>query len=180
MNITPSSKSNPCQVCGDVFGDCLQGQNQHFWECSTFFSLEEEEGNIDTFQEGEDINGFTFLGNIEDKFSFLSSAENSVRGRFCLDEVEEDKLINRFSSLDNTKDGLQNEATVRIDLYHHTEANPCPICSSKGKNYRPSQVNIPTIVVTLHFDPSSRWLRPPEGINRQQDTKGHHQTGGAS
>jgi hypothetical protein len=36
------------------------------------------------------------------------------------------------------------------------------------------------IVVTLHFDPSSRLLRPPEGINRQQDTKGYEKMGGES
>lgn len=109
MSLTPSSESNPCQVCGYFIDDCLQGQNQHYWECSTFFSLEEE-GGMDTFEEGETINGFTFLGNTEDRFTFLSRVENSVRGRFCL--------------------GLFDKG---ITPHHHTKDNPCPLCLSEGR-----------------------------------------------
>jgi hypothetical protein len=73
MSLSPSSKNDPCLVCGFGDGDCFQGENRHYWQCGNLFRVDEE------WEEYEIINGFRFLGNTVD----------DLRGRFCLDHTGE-------------------------------------------------------------------------------------------
>jgi len=56
-NPIPTSKSNPCPICGEIKGKCRQGrEDQNYWQCMTY---------ADT-RKGETINGFKCIGLTKD------------------------------------------------------------------------------------------------------------------
>lgn len=68
MSLTPTSKSNSCQICEDASGKCRQGREDlDYWQCMTY---------ADT-KKGQVINGFKCIGQIKNGLWAAFKPDNS-------------------------------------------------------------------------------------------------------